>query len=186
MPACGGAIAVAARNIRHVARRQVPRGWTARPVAGVTIEQRVTPLERVGCYVPGGRYPLPSSLLMTAIPARVAGVREIVAVCPRPDPTVMARGARGGRDAAAPARRRARDRRARLRHGQRSRASTRSSAPATPTWRRRRRWWRPTARSTSSPGRARSWSSRPAASRRGLPPTCSRRPSTTRMRGRSW
>jgi histidinol dehydrogenase len=84
------AIAAAARNIRHVARRQVPRGWTTSPVAGVSIEQRVTPLERVGCYVPGGRYPLPSSLLMTAIPASAAGVREIVAVCPKPDPTVMA------------------------------------------------------------------------------------------------
>jgi histidinol dehydrogenase len=84
------AIAAAARNIRHVARRQVPRGWTTTPVAGVTIEQRVTPLDRVGCYVPGGRYPLPSSLLMTAIPASVAGVREIVAVCPKPDATVMA------------------------------------------------------------------------------------------------
>jgi histidinol dehydrogenase len=84
------AIAAAARNIRHVARRQVPRGWTTSPVAGVTIEQRVTPLDRVGCYVPGGRYPLPSSLLMTAIPASVAGVREIIAVCPKPDATVMA------------------------------------------------------------------------------------------------
>jgi histidinol dehydrogenase len=84
------AIGAAARNVRHVARRQVPRGWTTRPVAGVTIEQRVTPLDRVGCYVPGGRYPLPSSLLMTAIPASVAGVREIIAVCPKPDATVMA------------------------------------------------------------------------------------------------
>jgi histidinol dehydrogenase len=84
------AIAAAARNIRHVARRQVPRGWTTHPVPGVTIVQRVAPLERVGCYVPGGRYPLPSSLLMTAIPAKVAGVPEIVAVCPRPDATVMA------------------------------------------------------------------------------------------------
>ena len=42
-----------------------------------------------GCYVPGGRYPLPSSLLMTAIPRGQAGVREVIAVCPRPDPTVM-------------------------------------------------------------------------------------------------
>jgi histidinol dehydrogenase len=84
------AIAAAARNIRHVARRQVPRGWTTRPVPGVTIEQRVAPLGRVGCYVPAGRYPLPSSLLMTALPASVAGVREIIAVCPRPDATVMA------------------------------------------------------------------------------------------------
>ena len=83
------AIALAARHIRRVAARQVPRGWTVRPAAGVAIEQRVVPLDRVGCYVPGGRYPLPSSLLMTAIPARVAGVPEVIAVCPRPDDTVM-------------------------------------------------------------------------------------------------
>ena len=83
------AIRVAARNIERVARRQVPRGWSVRPTPGVVIEQRVVPLDRVGCYVPGGRYPLPSSLLMTAIPARVAGVRDIVVVCPKPDPTVM-------------------------------------------------------------------------------------------------
>jgi histidinol dehydrogenase len=83
------AVRAAARNIRHVARRQVPRGWSTATVAGVEIEQRVTPLDRVGCYVPGGRYPLPSSLLMTAIPAVVAGVSEVIAVCPRPDATVM-------------------------------------------------------------------------------------------------
>ena len=57
---------------------------------GVSVEQRVEPLARVGCYVPGGRFPLPSSLLMTAVPARVAGVREIIVVCPRPEPAVMA------------------------------------------------------------------------------------------------
>ena len=84
------AIRAAARAIRHVAAKQVPRGWRTSPVPGVTIEQRVTPLDRVGCYVPGGRYPLPSSLLMTAIPARAAGVRDVIAVCPKPDPTVMA------------------------------------------------------------------------------------------------
>ena len=83
------AIAIAARHIRHVARRQVPKGWRTSPVAGVSIEQRVTPLDRVGCYVPGGRYPLPSSLLMNAIPAKVAGVAEVIAVCPRPDVTIM-------------------------------------------------------------------------------------------------
>lgn len=83
------AIAVAARNIRRVAARQVPRGWSFAPSAGVRVAQRVLPLDRVGCYVPGGRYPLPSSLLMTALPARVAGVREIIAVCPRPDATIM-------------------------------------------------------------------------------------------------
>ncbi len=84
------AIAAAARNIARVARAQVPRSFRVRVAPGVTVEQRVRPLDRVGCYVPGGRYPLPSSLLMTAIPARVAGVAEIIAVCPRPEPVVLA------------------------------------------------------------------------------------------------
>jgi histidinol dehydrogenase len=89
-PAVRAAMRTAARNIRAVARRQVPKPWRARIAPGVTVEQRVTPLERVGCYVPAGRYPLPSSLLMTAIPAKVAGVSEVVVACPRPDAVVMA------------------------------------------------------------------------------------------------
>ena len=89
-PRVRAAIAVAAKNIEKVARRQRPQGWRVTTAPGVTVEQRVTPLDRVGCYVPGGRYPLPSSLLMTAIPARAAGVREIVVACPRPAPVVMA------------------------------------------------------------------------------------------------
>ena len=84
------AVKTAATHIRAVARRQVPKGWRVRVAPGVTVEQRVVPLDRVGCYVPGGRYPLPSSLLMTAIPATAAGVRDVVAVCPRPEPVVMA------------------------------------------------------------------------------------------------
>jgi histidinol dehydrogenase len=80
----------AAVNIRTVAKRQVPRGWRASIGRGIAVEQRIVPLDRVGCYVPGGRYPLPSSLLMTAIPAVAAGVREVIAVCPRPEPVVMA------------------------------------------------------------------------------------------------
>jgi histidinol dehydrogenase len=84
------AIRTAARNIRVVARRQVPRGWRVSVAPGVSVEQRIVPLDRVGCYVPGGRYPLPSSLLMTALPAAAAGVKDIVAVCPRPEPVVMA------------------------------------------------------------------------------------------------
>ncbi len=88
-PAVRAAIARAVRNIELVAMRQVPKGWRVRTGRGVLVEQRVTPLDRVGCYVPGGRYPLPSSLLMTAVPARTAGVNEIIAVCPRPDDTVM-------------------------------------------------------------------------------------------------
>jgi histidinol dehydrogenase len=95
-PAVRRAIAAAARAIAKVAATQVPRSRTVEPTPGVRIEQRVTPLDRVGCYVPGGRYPLPSSLLMTAIPARVAGVREIVAVCPRPDSTVLRAAAEAG------------------------------------------------------------------------------------------
>jgi histidinol dehydrogenase len=84
------ALREAARNIRVVARRQVPRGWRVRVAPGVSVEQKIVPLDRVGCYVPGGRYPLPSSLLMTAIPAAAAGVEEVIAVCPRPEPVVMA------------------------------------------------------------------------------------------------
>jgi histidinol dehydrogenase len=83
------AIALAARHIRRVAARQRPSGWTLAVAPGVTVEQRVVPLDTVGCYVPGGRHPLPSSLLMTALPARVAGVREIVVACPNPGPAVL-------------------------------------------------------------------------------------------------
>jgi histidinol dehydrogenase len=89
-PAVRRAIGTAARHIRRVARRQIPRGWTTSPARGVVVEQRALPLDRVGCYVPGGRHPLPSSLLMTAIPARVAGVPDVCVVCPRPEPAVMA------------------------------------------------------------------------------------------------
>lgn len=88
-PDVRAAIRMAARHIRAVARRQVPRGWRMRVVSGVSVEQRVVPLDRVGCYVPGGRHPLPSTLLMTALPAAMAGVREVVVACPRPEPTVM-------------------------------------------------------------------------------------------------
>ena len=84
------AIRTAARHIRTVARAQVPRGWRTWVAPGVSVEQRVVPLDRVGCYVPGGRYPLPSTLLMTAIPAVEAGVADVIAVCPRPDAVVMA------------------------------------------------------------------------------------------------
>jgi histidinol dehydrogenase len=84
------AIGQAVDNIARVAFRQIPRHADIAVATGVSVEQRVEPLARVGCYVPGGRFPLPSSLLMTAVPARVAGVREIIAVCPRPEPAVLA------------------------------------------------------------------------------------------------
>lgn len=83
------AVKQAAKHIARVAFKQIPKHWDLEVARGVSVEQRVEPLARVGCYVPGGRFPLPSSLLMTAIPARVAGVRDIIAVCPRPAPVVM-------------------------------------------------------------------------------------------------
>ena len=89
-PAVRAAIKRAAANIRRVSQRQVPTGWRLTVAPGIVVEQRVIPIERVGCYVPAGRYPLPSSLLMTAIPARAAGVKEIVVACPRPDAAVFA------------------------------------------------------------------------------------------------
>jgi histidinol dehydrogenase len=97
-PAVRIAIRRAARHIRAVARRQVPKGWRLRVAPGITVEQRVVPLLRAGCYVPAGRYPLPSSLLMTAIPARAAGVPEIVVCCPRPDAAVFAAAIEAGVD----------------------------------------------------------------------------------------
>ncbi|MCC7042762.1 MAG: histidinol dehydrogenase [Acidobacteria bacterium] len=84
------AIALAATNLERVADKQVPRPFVVNVAPGHRIEQRVLPLARVGCYVPGGRYPLPSTLLMTAVPARVAGVKAIVVACPSPAPVVMA------------------------------------------------------------------------------------------------
>jgi len=90
------AIAQAARNIALVAARQIPKHFDVNVVPGVTIEQRVEPIARVGCYVPGGRFPLPSSLLMTAVPARVAGVRDVFVCCPRPEPAVMAAAVEAG------------------------------------------------------------------------------------------
>jgi histidinol dehydrogenase len=90
------ALGRAASAIATVAARQVPLPSRVETAKGVVVEQRVQPLTRVGCYVPGGRYPLPSSLLMTAVPAATAGVPEIVAACPRPDPAVCAAALEGG------------------------------------------------------------------------------------------
>jgi histidinol dehydrogenase len=85
-----GALRVAIDNLTAVAARQVPQPFVVTLSPGHRIEQRVQPLARVGCYVPGGRYPLPSTLVMTAVPALVAGVREVIVVCPRPAPVVLA------------------------------------------------------------------------------------------------
>ncbi len=84
------AIEHAARNIRRVAEGQRPRSWTITVEPGVRVGQRVTPLGIVGCYIPGGRFSLFSTLLMTAIPAQVAGVKRIVVACPKPSPALLA------------------------------------------------------------------------------------------------
>lgn len=97
-PAVRTAIKRAAANIRTVAKAQVPKGWRKTVGAGIGVEQRVIPLSRVGCYVPAGRYPLPSSLLMTAIPARAAAVPEVTVCCPRPDAAVFAAALEAGVD----------------------------------------------------------------------------------------
>ena len=80
----------AARNIRRVAEAQLPRSWSMTVEPGVRVGQRVTPLDTIGCYVPGGRFSLVSTLLMTAVPARVAGVRRIVVACPKPNAALLA------------------------------------------------------------------------------------------------
>jgi histidinol dehydrogenase len=83
-PALRDALTVAANQIREFARRQLPSSWSFHPVPGLTTGQLVRPIQSVGCYVPSGRHPLPSTLLMTTIPAQVAGVERIVVVSPKP------------------------------------------------------------------------------------------------------
>ena len=83
------ALRQAAANIRRFAQWQMPKAWM-RGYGGVRTGQIVRPLRSVGCYVPGGRYPLPSTLLMTVIPAQVAGVERICVVSPQPQPETLA------------------------------------------------------------------------------------------------
>ena len=85
-----GAVREAARNIREFCRLQMPKGWLRTTQPGIRVGQVIRPLESVGCYIPGGRYPLPSTLLMTAIPAQVAGVSRVVVATPRPVPEILA------------------------------------------------------------------------------------------------
>ena len=89
-PALQAAMMVARANILAFAEAQMPQEWTISPVDGVKTGQIVRPLGSVGCYVPGGRYPLPSTLLMTVTPAQVAGVERIVVCSPKPAKETMA------------------------------------------------------------------------------------------------
>src|SRR5437867_4993400 len=88
------ALEQAAVRIRKYHERQAAKSWQFTEADGTTLGQRVTPLERVGMYVPGGLAAYPSSVLMNAIPARIAGVRELIMCVPTPngksDPLVLA------------------------------------------------------------------------------------------------
>jgi histidinol dehydrogenase len=92
----------AAGRIRSYHERQRAESWTFTEADGTVLGQKVTPLDRVGLYVPGGKAAYPSSVLMNAIPARVAGVRELVMVVPTPggerNPLVLAAAAIAGVD----------------------------------------------------------------------------------------
>ena len=89
-PELQAAMMVARGNILAFAEAQLAKEWTFSPADGVKTGQIVRPLGSVGCYVPGGRYPLPSTLLMTVTPAQVAGVERIVVCSPKPAKETMA------------------------------------------------------------------------------------------------
>ena len=96
------ALEAAADRVRSYHERQRAETWTYTDAEGTMLGQQVTPLDRVGLYVPGGKAAYPSSVLMNAIPAKVAGVPELIMVTPTPDgvrnPIVLAAAAIGGVD----------------------------------------------------------------------------------------
>ena len=89
-PKLQAAMMVARGNILAFAEAQKAKEWMFSPANGVQTGQIVRPLSSVGCYVPGGRYPLPSTLLMTVTPAQVAGVERIVVCSPKPAQETLA------------------------------------------------------------------------------------------------
>ena len=82
--AARAALEAAVKRVRAYHRKQVAPSWRYRDAIGAELGQRVTPLDRVGIYVPGGKAAYPSSVIMNAVPAEVAGVREIIMVVPAP------------------------------------------------------------------------------------------------------
>lgn len=84
-PAVRNALESAAKRIRDYHIHQKQESWRFTDIDGTMLGQKITPLDRVGIYVPGGKACYPSSVLMNAIPARVAGVREVIMVVPAPD-----------------------------------------------------------------------------------------------------
>ena len=98
LPAEADALRQAGDRIRKFHQRQLQQSWEYFDEDGNRLGQRVAPLERVGIYVPGGKAAYPSTVLMNAIPAKVAGVREIVMASPNPNPLVLAAAALAGVD----------------------------------------------------------------------------------------
>jgi histidinol dehydrogenase len=92
------ALCAAHQRIKAFHERQLQQSWQFTEADGTRLGQRLTPLARVGLYVPGGKAAYPSSVLMNAVPAKVAGVREIVMVSPNPTPLVLAAAALAGVD----------------------------------------------------------------------------------------
>jgi len=84
------AVRHAAANVRRVAEKQLPREWTLDVEPGVSVAQLIRPIESIGCYIPGGRFALFSTMVMTVVPAQVAGVNRIVVVCPRANDELLA------------------------------------------------------------------------------------------------
>ena len=89
-PALLESVTIGAKNIRDFAQQQLVKPWQTTTSDGRTLGQLVRPLESVGVYIPAGRYALLSTMLMTVIPAQVAGVHEIVMVCAKPTPEMLA------------------------------------------------------------------------------------------------
>jgi histidinol dehydrogenase len=92
------ALQAAHARIRAFHERQAQDSWEYTEADGTRLGQRITPLERVGIYVPGGKAAYPSTVLMNAVPAKVAGVREVVMVSPNPNSLVLAAAALAGVD----------------------------------------------------------------------------------------
>jgi histidinol dehydrogenase len=92
------ALKAAHERIRSFHQKQLQESWDYTEADGTRLGQRVTPLERVGLYVPGGKAAYPSSVLMNAVPAKLAGVASLIMVSPNPEPLVLAAAALAGVD----------------------------------------------------------------------------------------
>jgi histidinol dehydrogenase len=92
------ALRAAHQRIKVFHEKQLQKSWDFTDADGTRLGQQVSPLERVGLYVPGGKAAYPSSVLMNAVPAKVAGVRELVMASPNPNPLVLAAAALAGVD----------------------------------------------------------------------------------------